>query len=43
MKEDMGRTIDNVETVYIGVDEEEFDSHKIKISDNKDLEKQRTS
>ena len=41
MKEDMGRTIDNVETVYIGVDEEEFDSHKIKISDNKDLEKQK--
>ncbi|MCI8760722.1 MAG: glycosyltransferase [Clostridia bacterium] len=40
MKKDMGRTIDNVKTVYIGVDEEEFDKDKIKISDNKDLEKE---
>ena len=30
MKDNMGRSIDNVKTVYIGVDEEEFDSNKIK-------------
>ena len=41
MKANMGRTIDNVKTVYIGVDEEEFDSNKINISDNEDLEKQK--
>lgn len=41
MKNNMGRTIDNVKTVYIGVDEEEFDSEKINISDNEDLEKQK--
>ncbi len=41
MKENMGRTIDNVETVYIGVDAEEFDSKKVKIEDNEDLEKQK--
>ena len=39
MKINMGRTIDNVETVYIGVDENEFDSNKIDIFDNKDIEK----
>lgn len=39
MKNNMGRTIDNVETVYIGVDEEEFDRNKIQISDNEDLAK----
>lgn len=39
MKKNMGRTIDNVETVYIGVDEEEFDKNKIEISDNEDLAK----
>ena len=38
MKKNMGRTIDNVKTVYIGVDEEEFDANKVNISDNKDLE-----
>lgn len=37
MKENMQRTIDNVETVYIGVDEKEFDVDKINIEDNKDL------
>lgn len=37
MKKNMGRTIDNVKTVYIGVDEEEFDSNKINIEDNEDL------
>lgn len=40
MKEDMGRSIDNVKTVYIGVDEEEFDKDKIEISDNAELEKE---
>ena len=39
MKKNMGRTIDNVETVYIGVDEEEFDQSKVNISDNEDLAK----
>ena len=37
MKDNMGRSIDNVKTVYIGVDEEEFDSNKINITDNNDL------
>lgn len=37
MKENMGRTIDNVKTIYIGVDEDEFDTKKININDNKDL------
>lgn len=37
MKKNMGRTVDNVETVYIGVDEEEFDRNKVQISDNADL------
>lgn len=37
MKENMQRTIDNVETVYIGVDEKEFDVDKINIEDNEDL------
>lgn len=40
MKTNMGRSIDNVKTVYIGVDEEEFDREKIEIKDNEDLEKQ---
>lgn len=40
MKEDLGRTIDNVETVYIGVDEKEFDSEKVDIKSNKDLANQ---
>ena len=35
----MERTVDNVETVYIGVDETEFDSTKINIFDNKAIEK----
>lgn len=39
MKKNMGRTIDNVKTVYIGVDEKEFDEEKVKIEDNKDLAK----
>lgn len=39
MQKNMGRTIDNVETVYIGVDEEEFDKNKIQISDNENLAK----
>ena len=39
MKNKMGRTVDNVETVYIGVDEEQFDRNKIEISDNEDLAK----
>lgn len=34
MKFNMNRTIDNVKTVYIGVDEEEFDSNKVDIFDN---------
>ncbi len=37
MEKQMGRTVNNVKPVYIGVDEEEFDSCKIKISDNKSL------
>lgn len=41
MKQDMGRTVDNVKTVYIGVDEEEFDVNKTDISSNQDLEKQK--
>ncbi len=41
MKENMGRSIDNVETVYIGVDEKEFDPNKVNISDNNDLYKVR--
>lgn len=41
MKVNMGRTIDNVKTVYIGVDEEEFESNKIEISDNEELENQK--
>lgn len=40
MKENMGRTIDNVKTVYIGVNEEEFDRNKVDILSNKDLQKQ---
>lgn len=40
MKNDMGRTVDNVKTVYIGVDEEVFDSKKVEITNNKDLAKQ---
>lgn len=39
MKENMGRTVDNVETVYIGVDENEFDETKIDIFDNKEIKK----
>lgn len=39
MKENMGRTVDNVETVYIGVDENEFDETKVDIFDNKDIKK----
>lgn len=39
MKNNMGRTVDNVETVYIGVDEEQFFSDKVQISDNEDLAK----
>lgn len=41
MKQKMNRTIDNVKTVYIGVDEEQFDSNKVKILHNQDLYKQR--
>ena len=37
MKVKMQRSIDNVKTIYIGVDEEEFDRNKVEISDNKDL------
>jgi len=37
MKKNMGRTVDNVKNVYIGVDEQQFDSDKIQISDNEDL------
>lgn len=40
MKKNMGRTIDNVKTVYIGVDEKEFDANKINVEDNEDLKKQ---
>lgn len=40
MKTNMGRSIDNVKTVYIGVDEEKFDEEKVKIEDNMDLKKQ---
>ncbi len=39
MKVNMGRTVDNVETVYIGVDEKAFDETKVNIFDNKDIEK----
>ena len=39
MMNEMERSIDNVETVYIGVDEKEFDSSKIDIYSNKDIEK----
>lgn len=39
MKEQMGRTVDNVETVYIGVDEKEFDSSKVDIFSNEDIKK----
>ena len=39
MKVNMQRSIDNVKTIYIGVDEEEFDADKVKISDNADLAK----
>ena len=38
MKKNMGRTVDNVETVYIGVDEQVFEKDKIKIEDNKELQ-----
>ena len=38
MKQNMGRTVDNVEVVYIGVDENEFDENKVNIFDNKDIE-----
>lgn len=41
MKINMGRTIDNVKTVYIGVDEKEFDNNKTQISDNEDLNKKK--
>ena len=37
MSEKMGRTTDNVEPVYIGVDTNEFDSDKVKIEDDEDL------
>ena len=37
MKKNMDRTIDNVKTVYIGVDEQEFEQSKVNISDNEDL------
>lgn len=37
MKEKMGRTTENVEPVYIGVNTREFDPEKIKIEDDKDL------
>lgn len=39
MKKNMGRTVDNVKTVYIGVDEEQFDKDKIEISENEALVK----
>lgn len=39
MKNNMQRSVDNVETVYIGVDEEQFDRNKVEISDNSDLMK----
>lgn len=39
MKENMKRAVDNVETVYIGVDETAFDSSKVYIYDNKDISK----
>lgn len=39
MKKNMDRTIDNVKTVYIGVDEQEFEQSKVNISDNEDLNK----
>ncbi len=39
MMNEMERSIDNVETVYIGVDEKEFDRNKVEIFNNKDIEK----
>ena len=39
MKNNMERSVDNVETVYIGVDEEQFDRNKVDINDNPDLAK----
>lgn len=39
MKKNMGRTVDNVETIYIGVDEQVFDPTKVHLSDNDDLDK----
>ncbi len=39
MKTNMERSIDNVKTVYVGVDEEQFDNNKIQVSDNEDLAK----
>lgn len=37
MKTNMGRSIDNVETVYIGVDENVFNPEKVDIYENKDI------
>ena len=42
MKNNMERLVDNVETVYIGVDEEQFDRNKVDINDNPDLVKAQT-
>lgn len=39
MKEKMGRTTENVEPVYIGVNTSEFDPEKVKIEDDEDLKK----
>lgn len=39
MQEEMGRTTENVEPVYIGVDTQEFDPDKVKIEDDNALEK----
>ena len=39
MMNEMERSIDNIEAVYIGVDEKEFDSKNIDIYSNKDIEK----
>lgn len=38
MKDNMQRAVENVKTVYIGVDEEEFNKDKVEISDNNDLQ-----
>ncbi len=39
MMNEMERTVDNVETVYIGVDEKEFDSSEVDIFSNEDIAK----